>query len=205
VVLNGLAGEVTEKQRHLLSRMKSRIGGVLEMTNNLLDLSKIEARQFVQQKKAMDINPIIREACSMMDAQVQGKGLTLILQLAPDLLQVMIDPISMGKVVTNLLSNAIRYTPTGGHIKVSSGVEANYVQFSVADTGIGIEEEYLDKIFDRFFRVKNEKARNIVGDPGIHSWLFLIPLCLRRQVWGSSPANLAASSPLLRDPDRRQQ
>lgn len=163
VVLTGLAGGVTEKQKDLLGRIKSRIGGVLELINNLLDLSKIEARQFVQQKKAMDINPIVQEVINMMEAQAQEKGVTITVQLAADLPQVMMDPLSMSEVITNLLSNAIRYTPTRGHIEVQTGIEANYVQLSVTDTGIGIEAEYLDKIFDRFFRVKNEKTRKIVG------------------------------------------
>jgi len=163
VVLTGIAGEVTEKQKDLLARMKSRIGGVLELINNLLDLSKIEARQFVQQKKAMDINPIVQEVISMMEVQAQEKGLTITAQLAADLPQIMADPLSMNEVVTNLFSNAIRYTPAGGQIEVRTDIEADYVQLSMTDTGIGIEAEYLDRIFDRFFRVKNEKTRKIVG------------------------------------------
>ncbi len=163
VVLKGLAGELTDKQRHLLSRMRKRLGGTLELINDLLDLSRMEARTFVQEKKMVGINPIIREAAEMMEAEVEEKGLTLALYLAPDLPQILVDPQSIREVVVNLLSNAVRYTPAEGLIQVSSGFDAGYVHFTVADTGIGIPKEDLDKIFDRFYRVKSEKTRNVIG------------------------------------------
>jgi len=163
VVLRGLAGSITEKQQEMFLRMKERIGGVLEMITNLLDLSKIEAHSFIQQKKAIDITPIIRESCKMLEDQARDKGLTFTVNLMPELPRIMADPSSMEQVLINLLSNAIRYTPPQGHIEVSSGVDADYIQFAVADTGIGIEKKDLDKIFDRFYRVKSERTRSIVG------------------------------------------
>jgi signal transduction histidine kinase len=62
-----------------------------------------------------------------------------------------------------LLSNAVRYTPGGGHIDVATGSQEGYVFIAVADTGIGIAPKDQDRVFDRFFRVKSEKTRDIVG------------------------------------------
>ena len=76
---------------------------------------------------------------------------------------VVADPGSIRDVMTNLVSNAIRYTPSGGSIEIVSGVESNSIYIRVADTGIGIAASDQVKIFDRFYRVKNERTRHIVG------------------------------------------
>jgi signal transduction histidine kinase len=99
----------------------------------------------------------------MLEDQARDKGLTFNVNLMPELPRIMADPSSMEQVLINLLSNAIRYTPPQGHIEVSSGVDADYIQFAVADSGIGIDKKDLDKIFDRFYRVKSERTRSIVG------------------------------------------
>jgi len=70
---------------------------------------------------------------------------------------------SMEEIFTNLISNAIKYTPEKGKVRVTLGEERGFVKASVADTGIGIEEENLLRIFDKFFRVKTKETRQIIG------------------------------------------
>ena len=163
VILRSIAGSLSETHQSMFERMRARIKGLLDLINDLLGLSTIESQKFVQEKKAMDISPVLREVCSLMEDQAREKGLTLTTSLQNGLPPILADPASIQKVATNLLSNAIRYTPEGGKITVGSWVESNYVNISVADTGIGITPEDIDKIFDRFYRVKNEKTRKIVG------------------------------------------
>ncbi len=163
VLLKGLAGRLTKKQKELLTKIQARIGGGLELISNLLDLAKIESQSFVQEKVLTDINPIIREVVDTLEAQAEEKGLTIALYLKPDLPQVLADPAGIREVIMNLVSNSIRYTLPDGLIEITSGLDAGYVHFTVADTGIGIPEEDLDKIFDRFYRVKSEKTRHVVG------------------------------------------
>ena len=163
VVLKGLAGELSEKQRDMLSRMRERVGNVQAMINDLLDLSRIEARQFVQEKKASDITNVVKDTIELLSDQAVEKELTLSVRLEPSLPHVLADPASLKEATTNLISNAIRYTPKGGRVEVTTGVDGGYVVLNVADDGIGIAKEHQDKIFNRFFRVKDEKTRHVVG------------------------------------------
>jgi signal transduction histidine kinase len=71
--------------------------------------------------------------------------------------------LALESVFGNLIANAINYTPEGGTIRVNSDVTGNNIRVTVADNGFGIPAKYMDKIFDRFYRVKNEKTRYITG------------------------------------------
>ena len=163
VILRSIADSLNETHRGMFNRMRERLKGLLDLIDDLLGLSTIESQSFVQEKKAIDITPVLKEVCSLMEDQAREKGLTLTTKLQNGLPPILADPASIQKVATNLLSNAIRYTPSGGAITVGSWVESNHVHISVADTGMGITPEDIDKIFDRFYRVKNEKTRKIVG------------------------------------------
>lgn len=163
VVLKGLAGELSEKQRTMLGRMKQRIKGVMEMVSDLLDLSKIETRQFVLEKNAIDLNPIIEDTVDLMRSQAADRQKVLDIDLADSLPEVFGDSGSLKEVAANLISNAIKYTHDGGRIEVRTGIEGDQVLLTVADSGIGIAGEHQDKIFGRFYRVKNEDTRHVVG------------------------------------------
>ncbi|MBU2550665.1 MAG: response regulator [Proteobacteria bacterium] len=162
VILKGLAGDLTEKQQDMLGRIKKRLGGVLTMINDLLDLSKIEARQLVQEKELTDLGPIVEEVVDLLRAQAEEKGLVFETDLSP-LPPIMADPAAIKDMVVNLVANAVRYTPEGGRIRVQTESDKEGVTLTVADTGLGIPKDYHDKIFDRFFRVKDARTRNVTG------------------------------------------
>lgn len=163
VILRGLAGELSEKQRELYGKMKDRVRGVVEMINNLLDLARLEDQRFVQQKRESDLNEIVASGVSLMEPVAEKKGQSLTLKPGPDLPPILVDPDSIKDVVMNLISNAVRYTPEGGAITVCTGLEVGYAYFEVSDTGIGIAPGDQERIFDRFYRVKSERTRHIVG------------------------------------------
>jgi signal transduction histidine kinase len=95
--------------------------------------------------------------------QADEKNIRLITNIPADLPLIDADKENMEKVFNNLLSNAIKYTPAGGTVKVSASDFGTHLQISVADTGIGIAPEALPHIFERFYRVKDEKTREILG------------------------------------------
>lgn len=162
VVLKGLAGELSDKQRDMFTRMKNRINNVLVMINDLLDLSKIEARQFSETKAPINLGPVVEECVDLLRAQATEKKLALESRCSPDLPLVMADVNRIRDVITNLVSNAVRYTETG-RVDVNAEVTDGYVLIKVSDTGLGIAPQYHDKVFDRFFRVKDQRSRNVVG------------------------------------------
>ncbi len=163
VILKGLAGEINERQARMLGRAKERAKGLLDLVKDLLDLSKIEAGMQVQVMEPVDIGGLLSKVVDLMQTQAEQKGLTLKFELEEGLPPVNADASNMEGVFTNLISNAIKYTPEGGRVQVTGRKEGAYIRIDVEDTGIGISEKDLPRIFERFYRVKTEKTRQIVG------------------------------------------
>jgi signal transduction histidine kinase len=163
VILNKMAGDVTEKQEQLLHRAKERTKGLLDLIRDLLDLSKIEAGKMVQYKEPLYLQEVIQRVVELMRAQAENKKIDLQFSPPSKISLIHADRNSMEGIFTNLISNAIKYTPEGGAVFVQLGEEGGFVKASVSDTGIGIKREDLSRIFDKFYRVKSSETRQIVG------------------------------------------
>jgi len=163
LILDGLVGETTEKQRHLLSRAKERSKGLLDLIADLLEISKIEAGMTVQCKEPLRVEEVVRTVVELMEGEARAKGISLTTQLDASLPPVLGDKENLEGVFTNLVSNAIKYTPEGGTVHIETCADGDYVKTVVKDTGIGISADDLPQIFDKFSRVKTEKTRGIVG------------------------------------------
>ena len=162
VLSEGLAGALQEKQKDFVNRGIKKIDALLELINDLLDVAKIEAGKYVRQKVPTDIGKIIEEAVSIMAPRADEQGITLSFS-CQDLKPVEADPKNMEEIFNNLISNAINYSPGGGSVTVSAKGMGDYVEIKVADTGVGISSEELPKIFDKFYRVKHPKTRQVTG------------------------------------------
>src|SRR3972149_5093044 len=163
VILGKMAGEGTEKKEHLLLRAKERIKGLLTLIKDLLDLSKIEAGKMVQYKEPLSLQEVIQKVVDLMRAEAEHKGIDLQFSASPKIPLIHADRNSMEGIFTNLISNAIKYTPEGGKVWVRLAEEGGFVKSDVSDTGIGIKKEDLPRIFDKFYRVKTKETRQIVG------------------------------------------
>lgn len=163
VILNRMAGEVSEKQERLLTRAKERTKGLLGLIKDLLDLSKIEAGRMVQYKEPLTLQEVIQKVVDLMRVEAENKKIDL--QFLPPSKNppIQADRTSMEGIFTNLISNAIKYTPEGGKVWVTLSEEGGFVKATVSDTGIGIKKEDLPRIFDKFYRVKTAETREIVG------------------------------------------
>ena len=163
VILNKMAGEVTEKQEQLLSRAKERTKGLLDLIKDLLDLSKIEAGKMVQYKEPLPLQEVIQRVVDLMKAEADHKKIDLEFSAPSKISLINADRNSMEGIFTNLISNAIKYTPEGGKVWVNLAEEGGFVKATVSDTGIGLKKEDLPRIFDKFYRVKTTQTRQIVG------------------------------------------
>jgi signal transduction histidine kinase len=163
VILNKMAGEVTAKQEQLLNRAKERTKGLLTLIKDLLDLSKIEAGMMVQYKEPLSLQELVQKVVDLMRAEAEAKKLDLQFTVPSELSLISADRNSMEGIFTNLISNAIKYTPEGGKIWVTLNEEDGFIKATVSDTGIGIKKEDLPRIFDKFYRVKTVETRQIVG------------------------------------------
>jgi PAS domain S-box-containing protein len=163
VILNRIAGDLTPKQDHLLSRAKERTRGLLTLIKDLLDLSKIEAGKMVQYKEPLSLQEVIQRVVDLMRAEAEAKKIDLQFSAPSETPLVSADRNSMEGIFTNLISNAIKYTPEGGTVWVTLCEEGGFLKAAVSDTGIGIKKEDLSRIFDKFYRVKTIETRQVVG------------------------------------------
>jgi two-component system phosphate regulon sensor histidine kinase PhoR len=162
ILTDGLAGEIGTKQADILGKISRKVEGLVELTNELLDLSRIEAGLIVQDKQQVQVMDILDSLVGFMEARAKEKNISLSLKKA-NLPLINADGKSMEEVFGNLITNAINYTPEGGKVTIAGKVSGDFLQIGISDTGYGIPPDELPRIFERFYRVKNEKTRNIVG------------------------------------------
>jgi len=163
VIIGGMAGELNEKQQQMMTRAKERTRSVLTLIKDLLDFSKIEAGKMVQYKEPLSLAEVIPRVVEAMKADAEGKNIRIEIlhPLSSSIIQA--DQNSMEGIFNNLISNAIKYTPDGGRVTISLDDHDGFVKVSVTDTGIGIKDEDIPRIFDKFYRVKSSDTRQIVG------------------------------------------
>ena len=163
VIKDGLAGSVTEKQQEILGRVSEKIKGLSDLAADLLDLSRIESGLIMLEKERLQVASLLSEQVAFHQTRAQGKNIQLRLESVSELPPILANKRSIEEVFANLLTNAIKYTPEGGKVTVSAGAEKDYVHIMVKDTGFGISREDLARIFERFYRVKDDKTRMISG------------------------------------------
>jgi len=140
------------------------------LVNDILDFSRLESPNIELEKALSDIGPIIELTAKSMKVLADERNISFSILIEPNLPKIMINPESIERVLKNLLSNAIKYSHDSGRIKIRAEIDrtGNYMQVMIEDNGIGIANEHLDKIFDRFYRVET-KIHTIKGTGlGLH-------------------------------------
>jgi signal transduction histidine kinase/CRP-like cAMP-binding protein len=155
VILGGFAGEINEEQREMLDRSSHRIGELLNLISDLLDVSRIEAGQIAKEFKPMSLSEVVEGSLEDVQAMAKEKGMKLCVEVPEELPVIQAAPHRLRQVLNNLLSNAIKFTPSEGLITISVEDKRDYLQVVVMDTGAGITSEDLPYVFDEFFRGRN--------------------------------------------------
>ena len=168
LLLGGLVKDDPQEQQLMLSRARERARALLGLIDDLSDISRIEARQIAKQVRLLNLADVVREVLVLLRPQATARSVALHDDLPPELV-VVADREDLVRVFTNLVSNAIKYNRPGGEVRLSGRSEGSYVRIDVADTGLGIPAEALDKIFDEFYRVKCRETAGIDGTGlGLH-------------------------------------
>ncbi len=163
-VLTKLADDTSDDQRYLLSRAKEKTHGLITMISDLLDLSRIESGSLIKDRKPVDVSGTLTGVVDFLRSKATGKKQTLTLALPEQALPpVSADTQSLEIVFGNLITNAIHYTGEEGRIEVSATTGDEQVRVTVKDNGFGIEERHQERIFERFYRVKDDNTRYITG------------------------------------------
>ncbi|SFX59389.1 two-component system, OmpR family, phosphate regulon sensor histidine kinase PhoR [Thermoactinomyces sp. DSM 45891] len=132
------------------------------LVGDLLDLSTIESKQMTMNFEQLSISSFFQNITKTLDEQARSKEQTLLVEIKEDF-QIKMDPDRLKQVVLNLVGNAITYTPAGGEIRVQVDQEEKHWILIVSDTGMGIPEEDLGRIFERFYRVDKARSRESGG------------------------------------------
>ena len=158
-MLDGLTGPLNEKQQRYLSRMQENADRLIRMIEDLLDRTRIQSGRLDLMPGEIDLGRCVADAVEQLRLLAQAKRQTLETIVPPVPLMVWADRDRLIQIVTNLVQNAVKFTPEGGSIIVMIGQETKTLaRVSVRDTGPGIPKELLGQIFDPFFRIKQART-----------------------------------------------
>ena len=156
-------GPLTAQQQDIIQRSQRRISSLLALVRDLLELAAGKMERFKGEKKELALNEIILKVIELFQAGAEEKGLEFKVEIAPEPLVLVGIEEGLERVLMNLVSNAIKYTPSGGSVTVRAWNEDGQIKIEIADTGIGIPQEALPRIFDEFYRAQNVKTLRIEG------------------------------------------
>jgi PAS domain S-box-containing protein len=169
IILQGMAGPLNAEQSKQLGMVRGSAKHLLELINDVLDISKIEAGQLEVQSESVDFPALIERVINVLKPVAEKKGLFLIASVSKDLGEIISDRRRLEQVCINLINNAIKFTEQGGvtvtaellgsHDQPLAGVHGSWVKLSIADTGIGIKPEDLDLLFRPFRQIDSGLTR----------------------------------------------
>lgn len=159
----GLLDGVVDPSPELWAQLHGETARLSRLVDDLQELSRVESGQLSLNIEPVESHRLIETAIARLRPQYTDKGVEIQEESGAELPNVATDEDRTIQVLTNLLSNALRYTPTGGSVTVSARAEADTVVFEVRDTGVGIPAEQLPHIFDRFYRVDRARSRALGG------------------------------------------
>jgi signal transduction histidine kinase len=162
-------GGLTPTQRRALDTIADSSEELIEFIGSILSLSRIEAKEMKLNLRSRDVNSIVREVVRRTDFMASRKNIEVQTELEP-LFSMKVDEDLMKTVLTNLVENAIKYSPDNSKILITTEEENNEVVIQVADQGRGIPREDLHRVFERFYRAQNSR----ISTPGNGIGLFLV-------------------------------
>jgi CheY-like chemotaxis protein/anti-sigma regulatory factor (Ser/Thr protein kinase) len=225
VLLDRMFGEINERQDEYLRDIWNSGRHLLELLNEILDLSKVEAGQMVLEPSTFTVASALEYTLAMVRERAARHAITVTVDVGDDVGTVDVDELRFKQVVLNLLSNAVKFTPDGGSVSVRAYREGTELMVTVTDTGIGVPPEDQERIFESFQQGRRGApkeegtglgltlSRRIVGLFGGRMWLestpgvgstfgFSIPGVFERQQEVASPGRGQLPAVVLVDDDR---
>ena len=185
--VEGLADGVVVPSEETWTFLLGEVGRLRRLVEDLQELSRAEARQISIRVRPLVPDGLVRAVAARFGPGFAEKGLRLEMSLPSGLPKVLADEDRALQVLGNLLSNALRYTPSGGRVEVSVHQRGDGVVFSVSDTGIGVAPEHLPHLFERFYRADRARSR-AVGGSGIGLTIArALVEAMGGKIWAESP------------------
>jgi two-component system phosphate regulon sensor histidine kinase PhoR len=164
LILSGLAKQDPEEEKRMIQRSLVRIRTLRTLVSELLNITAIQTGNFTLRRSPVEVAKLASEAMEASREKSQEKSITLSFTAASGCAQkALADRDALLMIFSNLIDNAIKYTPDGGHVGVHVTQDGMYVRVAVKDDGIGMEAGDREKVFDEFYRAKNDYTANVPG------------------------------------------
>lgn len=163
LLLDSRIDTLTDRQRRFLESTRDGVRRLVRLVSDLSDVSRIETGRLTIYPEPLFLPRVVEETVNSLADRIESKGLQLQIALSPDAAVVRGDPQRVAQILTNLLSNACRYTPAGGRITIASSRRDGAAEITVSDTGIGIHEDEIGRIFERFYRSDDPRVQEQSG------------------------------------------
>jgi signal transduction histidine kinase len=161
VITGGMAGQISDKSREILLRMKDRIKGLIGLTTDWLDLSRIESGEMTTEMGQVDIPPVLVEVMDMLKTLADESEVSLESRMKDPFPHVHGNRETIQMLFTNLIHNGIKYNRRGGKVTIILEKSGREAKIQVQDTGVGIPEDKILLIFEQFYRTKEKQG--VVG------------------------------------------
>ncbi|MDO8727144.1 MAG: PAS domain-containing sensor histidine kinase [Candidatus Methanoperedens sp.] len=164
LLTQGMAGELSEKQKHYVDNILASNQFLLTLINDILDLSKIEAGKIELVSDKMSVSVVIQETLSLINEKAMKHNVLLKTEFDPQIEFIQADKQRFKQILFNLLSNAVKFSKeTGGTITITAKKEGDMVKISVSDTGIGIKDENIGRLFQKFEQLESGISQKYGG------------------------------------------
>lgn len=198
MVLNGKGGKVNPKQREYLRRAYDSTSRLSRLVNSMLNLSRIESGRVILTVEQADIRSVIRDVITEIGIRADKMGIKLVLRQKVESVKtgepvqlpaVLIDIDKIKEVLVNLIGNSLKFTPSGGSITVALAVDNEQVLVSITDTGVGLEEDQMPKLFKKFSMLRESYSTNATMAQGTGLGLYISKSIIelhRGKIWVES-------------------
>ncbi len=158
---DGIAGTLSEKQKELISSMREDYNRLNKLVKEILELSRIESGGIKLDYEHVDLNRLLKETVKAFDLQCKEKNININFSSNDDIPTISADYDYLSRAVGNFIGNSIKFTQNGGEISVDTEHAGTCIRIIISDSGMGINPDYLDKIFDKFVQVSGSKTGSV--------------------------------------------
>lgn len=163
LLLTGVGGDLTDKQLHYLSNISNSGKHLLNIINEILDISKIESGEIILNKEKLLLAEVYEDIYPALKQLADNKNIDINISNEPKDACVFADRVKLKQIFYNLVTNAIKFTENGGAVVIDSHIVGKFVNISVIDNGIGIDDEDMKKLFKPFVQLDSSHSRKYEG------------------------------------------